>query len=857
MTDSNTVKININEIEVMYINDNTFSTVNVFNNSQSDKPSCFCVYDKKFLNCANMLAARDAFFNVLNLPDNRNKSVICVGNYLGHYNNKNCTDQDCLDKGKCQGYVHGTHPYDENCKYDNCLNNNTCYGYTNVTGSFTQGSAFRKNNNIYNTRCLACCTCRCPCTLKEKNNKYCRFDIDLLNCDCICNDNCTNLEIQTFLSETAKTNEDDIRLTVYRGLYEELNLKTTETINFLDGDKHIFYNGGQARVNAFVELNNESNIEYFKNPNPCIVADDKSKKVNIVLYGEHDVLKKHLTEMFKNNFYKPDDSIGCFFIVPINKFTKVFPYLFSDAKHYKRPKKINKPINNDVNIDYQNESDSPVHNNPRQCTFHFINKPCYKFNNGCFYDHSKFVDEPNRRKQPDVTHNIVPDNGPKKKKSNHNKNINDNNGYSVFIDDNIDVVSNNPLNNVEYISKTQKGLFNAFKIKTPEQYAANKDAKYCYVDKLSYFNNEKELKSIYEQSSDSSYSYVLIGNSCKTSDDIKCCDCIENSNKACVNKYMRVPQLQLKPSDILSLSGKKNIIFKNNNSIVSYFKNIFNIDILNRNKISVFRNMNHFNLHLFIDEIIELQLIDADENYVINTLPADANCNIFIWGTHNVLINNFISILRSRNISYITNQFLYIVPSNKFPAIFTDVFKKNNVNPIVKPITGKKTEPDVKPTTVKKAEPDIKPTSVKKAEPDIKPITGKKAEPDVKPTSGKKTGLEVKPPTPISVKQVVKKVSQDVKPTTPIVFTPVPASGKGSVPVPEVKKLTTTDKASLMLSLPQHNCVTLLRYCKEHNNPDRINKLIQILVLMPVEERISLLSTPYESLCQIIELMLL
>ena len=344
---------------------------------------------------------------------------------------------------------------------------------------------------------------------------------------------------------------------------------------------------------------------------------------------------------------------------------------------------------------------------------------------------------------------------------------------------------------------------------------------------------------------------------------------------------MRVPQLQLKPSDILSLSGKKNIIFKNNNSIVSYFKNIFNIDILNRNKISVFRNMNHFNLHLFIDEIIELQLIDADENYVINTLPADANCNIFIWGTHNVLINNFISILRSRNISYITNQFLYIVPSNKFPAIFTDVFKKNNVNPIVKPITGKKTEPDVKPTTVKKAEldikptsvkkaepdikptsvkkaePDIKPTSVKKAEPDIKPITGKKAEPDVKPTSGKKTEPDVKPTTPISVKQVVKKVSQDVKPTTPIVFTPIPASGKGSVPVPEVKKLTTTDKASLMLSLPQHNCVTLLRYCKEHNNHDRINKLIQILVLMPVEERISLLSTPYESLCQIIELMLL
>lgn len=286
--------------EILYKNTKTFTQINLYS---PNKVHCYGTYDKKYIDVSYISALRDIYFNILNTDENKHKSVICVGNYFTHQYSKMCV----ICGNNCSGYTHGTHMFDSKCVNKTCVEHNTCFGYHKINNN-------KIVPNLQNTKCLGCCKCRCVC-----NKKHCRYNIDLMKCGCVCDENCKNIEIQPFISETNKINEN-ILDTVSRGIIEEINMSIKESINILDYK--------EKRLSAYIEVKDDTVVEYKK-----IVFnekhDNKLCKVNIIIFGEHNILKNKIKNIFKKNNFVPNDDIGCLLILPIHKIEALFPYAFS------------------------------------------------------------------------------------------------------------------------------------------------------------------------------------------------------------------------------------------------------------------------------------------------------------------------------------------------------------------------------------------------------------------------------------------------------------------------------------------------------------------------------------------------
>ena len=376
-----------NQIKIMFSGQNTFSTINTYD-TNAKTLHCFSAYDNHYINPASILAFRDSYFNILNNEENRQKSVICVGGYYKHYYDINCQRSECIEKKSCDGIVNGSHQFTQKCKNYNCKKDGRCYGYLNASNT---NDDIRKNNKIHNTKCLDCCICRCKCCNKPNSkNTECRYDVNVIACSCTCKDTCTNVEVQTFISETCKETEP-YTFTAYRSLVEELNA-SIDVSSMVVNENNTFMNDKQSRVNVFLEIKENTVIQYSKKLlNKCNPykgqKDNHMKKINSIVYGDHTVLETQFTKLFENRIFMPNDNIGCFLIIPIFKLRKIFQYAFS--YHHGTSYISANPIVKQ-NVSKQNNS-SDDNEDLTQCKFHKKNKPCYKINRGCKFNHSSFA----------------------------------------------------------------------------------------------------------------------------------------------------------------------------------------------------------------------------------------------------------------------------------------------------------------------------------------------------------------------------------------------------------------------------------------------------------------------------------
>ena len=322
----------------------------------------------------------------------------CNGYVHGHPFSDNCDLYECKKNNKCRGYTKFNCEYTDECHLynENCIRN-TCSGSEMVTqkGKCNRHNQIRcvldsckqkrnkkcigmrptlsnaekikylekyitKNRdgnpnirNLYRTKCLDCCKCRCT-DHDCKGKRDCRVWYNRDDCNCICNDNCTKIEVQFGVSETFKNCEieldnflDDsdkklqkdegIRRCVSRGIAEECNITIKEEIN-IDG---ILKNGKKTQYNTSIEIKKDSILEYISLNKNNKSDDAKGNRAMIHIYGESEHIRTKIEQTFKSNntVFKPNDSIDSIIIIPFYWIMRLYPYIVN-----------HNPIQNSVHI---------------------------------------------------------------------------------------------------------------------------------------------------------------------------------------------------------------------------------------------------------------------------------------------------------------------------------------------------------------------------------------------------------------------------------------------------------------------------------------------------------------------------
>ena len=205
-------------------------------------------------------------------------------------------------------------------QYNNILNNcDDINNYSIVTIGY--------NKNVKD-KCVNCCKCTCNSHICKKNN--CKFNVDY-NCPCVCN--CYNKIISQFaITETFKHGETSNTAAI-RAINEEININIKNTPIIINdnlyGYKSNYYSGNIH--NAFIHVNETTEFEYINTKNSVTLQDDKSNKMNVVIYGKTDLLKNKFESVFKNvnGFTSDEQKIMSVLIIPVCYIHKLFRYVNS------------------------------------------------------------------------------------------------------------------------------------------------------------------------------------------------------------------------------------------------------------------------------------------------------------------------------------------------------------------------------------------------------------------------------------------------------------------------------------------------------------------------------------------------
>ena len=306
---------------------------------------------------------------------------ICKKIHMNHYFDENCINKYCIDNyvinkrvpclgydrrkrcngyETCKGHVHG-HKYSDDCKELNCelniKNNGKCYGYKSIHHT-------RRNKSIQIIKCLEHCNCRCICRTLN-----CRFFVDIDKCNCVCDDNCKNYELQLGASEGSSMydfvyNDDNtviepVEQMRYIGLrclneefcfevdptniiMDEMNYNKKITISddgfivdeYLKGD----HKKGLLLYNASIEINQNTNLRYsnYNQENNYDTIGPRIANIHINMYTKDEKIAIQKIEgIFKNNKFNPNDSIAGIVIAHVSYLKYLFPHIYLKNEHQK------------------------------------------------------------------------------------------------------------------------------------------------------------------------------------------------------------------------------------------------------------------------------------------------------------------------------------------------------------------------------------------------------------------------------------------------------------------------------------------------------------------------------------------
>ena len=333
-------------------------------------------YHNRNLLLYQVVANTERFLNLFNIEnDPEDTYYVCVSydRPFTHKFEKNC--RKCVDKELCSGYVHG-HMYDSNCNKDNCVSNirngGTCYGYTQRHIKYDNFGKLHIKN-LHKFKCTAHCKCKCNNIRCVINN--CRYQMNHEECNCVCDENCTSLETQLGISETADVcdaydnhdyniNDDDdvidISKTLIRGIKEELcfNCNCKDVVLYDRNFNHarnnnLFYNA-ELEIKTDVELDitpkyirhnkfyyddyEDYDDDYYNNKSTITELKQKGN-IWVKIFGKKDVLINKIEEQFRNKEYRPNDTINAMILVHRENLIKIFPQLFTNhviCKYYEK-----------------------------------------------------------------------------------------------------------------------------------------------------------------------------------------------------------------------------------------------------------------------------------------------------------------------------------------------------------------------------------------------------------------------------------------------------------------------------------------------------------------------------------------